>query len=165
MTPKRSRRSTRTHAHTRTHTQHATERRHGQHDDRAPIQRRHERGHRAHVRGFARFGGADNVVPQRARGRAHLLAPDFVHWIVGEKRWASLRPEAIHVMAAGSGGASRMTGTVVSKSYLGPVVRLLIDLNGTSLHASIPSTQEIPVEGDRVTLGFAKQALHLMEPV
>ena len=97
-------------------------------------------------------------------GSSNVLAPDFVYWIVGERRWASLRPEAIHVMAAGSGGVSRMTGTVVSKSYIGPVVRLLIDLNGTSLHASIPSTQEIPAEGDRVTLGFAKDALHLMEP-
>ena len=37
---------------------------------------------------------------------------------------------AIHVMAAGS-GVSRMTGTIVSRSYLGPVIRLLIDLKRT----------------------------------
>jgi putative spermidine/putrescine transport system ATP-binding protein len=96
-------------------------------------------------------------------GSSNVLAPDFVYWIVGEKRWASLRPEAIHVMAAGS-SASRMTGTIVSKSYLGPVVRLLIDLNGTKLHASVPPTEPIPGEGDKVTLGFAKDAIHLMEP-
>lgn len=96
-------------------------------------------------------------------GSSNVLAPDFVYWIVGEKRWASLRPEAIHVMAAGS-SASRMTGTILSRSYLGPVIRLLIDLNGTKLHASVPSNDTVPAEGEKVTLGFAKDALHLMEP-
>ena len=96
-------------------------------------------------------------------GSSNVLTPDFVYWIVGEKRWASLRPEAIHVMAAGT-GASRMTGTIVSRSYLGPVIRLLIDLNGTKLHAAVPTTEAVPTEGERVTLGFAKDAIHLMEP-
>jgi putative spermidine/putrescine transport system ATP-binding protein len=96
-------------------------------------------------------------------GSSNVLAPDFVYWIIGEKRWASLRPEAIHVIAAGS-GASRMTGTILSRSYLGPVVRLLIDLNGTKLHAAVPSSEAVPEEGARVTLGFAKDAIHLMEP-
>ena len=95
-------------------------------------------------------------------GSSNVLTPEFVYWITGEKRWASLRPEAIHVVAAGS-GASRMTGTIVSKSYLGPVVRLLIDLNGTRLHAAVPSTESVPAEGARVTLGFAKDAIHMME--
>jgi putative spermidine/putrescine transport system ATP-binding protein len=96
-------------------------------------------------------------------GSSNVLEPDFVYWIIGEKRWASLRPEAIHVIAAGS-GASRMTGTILSRSYLGPVVRLLIDLNGTRLHAAVPSSESVPEEGARVTLGFAKDAIHLMEP-
>ena len=95
-------------------------------------------------------------------GSSNVLDPEFVYWIIGEKRWASLRPESIHVMAAGN-GASRMTGTVVTRSYLGPVVRLLIDLNGTKLHASVPSAEAVPAEGQRVTIGFAKDAIHLME--
>ncbi|HEX4297481.1 MAG TPA: ABC transporter ATP-binding protein [Devosia sp.] len=96
-------------------------------------------------------------------GSSNVLSPEFVYWIVGERRWASLRPEAIHVVAAGS-GASRMTGTILSRSYLGPVIRLLIDLNGTQLHAAVPSIDSVPAEGQRVTLGFAKDAIHLMEP-
>jgi putative spermidine/putrescine transport system ATP-binding protein len=96
-------------------------------------------------------------------GSSNVLTPEFVYWIVGERRWASLRPEAIHVMAAGS-GASRMTGTILTRSYLGPVIRLLIDLNGTNLHAAVPSNETVPAEGARVTLGFAKDAIHLMEP-
>jgi putative spermidine/putrescine transport system ATP-binding protein len=95
-------------------------------------------------------------------GSSNVLAPDFVYSIVGERRWASLRPEAIHVIAAGA-GLSRMTGTIVSRAYLGPVIRLLIDLNGTRLHAVVPSSEAVPAEGERVTLGFAKDAIHLME--
>jgi putative spermidine/putrescine transport system ATP-binding protein len=96
-------------------------------------------------------------------GSSNVLQPEFVYWVTGEKRWASLRPEAIHVMAAGA-SASRMTGTIVSRSYLGPVIRLLIDLNGTKLHAAVPSGEAVPGEGARVTLGFAKDAIHMMEP-
>ncbi|MDO8360077.1 MAG: ABC transporter ATP-binding protein, partial [Devosia sp.] len=95
-------------------------------------------------------------------GSSNVLTPDFVQSILGVRRWASLRPEAIHVMAAGT-SASRMTGTIVTRSYLGAVVRLLIDLTGTSLHASVPSTEAVPGEGEKVTLGFAKDAIHLME--
>jgi len=65
-------------------------------------------------------------------------------------------------MAAGS-GLSRMTGTILSRSYLGPVIRLLIDLNGIQLHASVPSSEAVPTEGQKVTLGFAKDAIHLLE--
>ena len=95
-------------------------------------------------------------------GSSNVLSPDFVYWILGERRWASLRPEAIHVVAAGD-SASRMTGTIVSRTYLGPVIRLLIDLNGTQLHAAVPSNESVPAEGQKVTIGFAKDALHMME--
>ena len=80
----------------------------------------------------------------------------------GEKRWASLRPEAIH----GRRGRARrvaLTGTVTSRSYLGAGTRLAIDLNGTQVHAVVPSSDDLPGEGERVTIGFSKDALHLME--
>ena len=95
-------------------------------------------------------------------GSSNILAPDFVHNIVGERRWASLRPEAIHVIRAG-GGLSTLSGKVTSRSYLGASTRLAIDLKGTLLHAVVPSADDNPVEGEVVTLGFAKDALHLME--
>lgn len=95
-------------------------------------------------------------------GSSNILPPDFVNGILGERRWASLRPEAIHVTAAGA-GASRLTATIVTKSYLGPSIRLLLDLNGSPLHAVVPSTETVPAEGEKVTLGFAKDAIHLME--
>jgi putative spermidine/putrescine transport system ATP-binding protein len=95
-------------------------------------------------------------------GSSNVVAPDFVNAVVGVKRWGSLRPEAIHVVKAGE-GASRLTGTVVTRSYQGPTTRLGIDLNGTLINAIVPSADDVPAEGERVTLGFAKDALHLME--
>ena len=97
-------------------------------------------------------------------GSSNVLTPEFVYWIVGERRWASLRPEAIHVIAAGS-GASRMTGTIVSRSLSragGPAAdRPQRDASCTPRcrrpRACRPRAQ-------RVTLGFAKDAIHLMEP-
>jgi putative spermidine/putrescine transport system ATP-binding protein len=95
-------------------------------------------------------------------GSSNVLTPEFVSGVLGIERWASLRPEAIHVASAGA-SASRLTGTIITKSYLGPTIRLLIDLNGTKLHAVVPSTEAIPGEGESVTLGFAKDAIHVME--
>jgi putative spermidine/putrescine transport system ATP-binding protein len=94
-------------------------------------------------------------------GSSNILPPDFVRGVWGEERWASLRPEAIHVVRASGDG--RLTGTVVARSFLGPTTRLAIDLNGTIVHAVVPSAGDLPVGGDRVTVRFTKDALHLME--
>ncbi len=95
-------------------------------------------------------------------GSSNVLTPDFAEKLTGERRWASLRPEAITV--TGAPWSDTLTGTIVARSYLGPVVRLLIDVDGTPLHASVPSSQSVPAEGARVGLGFAREAVHLMEP-
>lgn len=95
-------------------------------------------------------------------GSSNVLPPGFVQDVLGQKRWASLRPEAIRVVAAGA-EASRLTGTVVSRSFLGGTTRLGIALGDTRIQAVVPSGVDVPTEGARVTLGFAKDALHLME--
>ena len=61
------------------------------------------------------------------------------------------------------GGEGAMAGTVVSRSYLGAMTRLAIDLKGRVVHAVVPSAGDVPGEGEAVTLGFAGDALHLME--
>ena len=95
-------------------------------------------------------------------GSSNVLEPGFVNSVLGEKRWASLRPEAIHVVRAGE-GASRLTGTVLTRSYQGATTRLSIDLHGTQINAVVPSADDVPAAGEQVTLGFAKDAIHLME--
>jgi len=95
-------------------------------------------------------------------GSSNLLPPDYVAAAIGERRWASLRPEAIHVARAGS-GLSSLVGMVSARSYLGATTRLAIALNGMSIHAVMPSGDDVPTEGERVTIGFAREALHLLE--
>ena len=95
-------------------------------------------------------------------GSSNIMPPAFVERIIGEKRWASLRPEAIRIGAAGS-AAVPLTGTVVARSYLGSTTRLAIDLDGTRINAAVPSGDDVPAEGARVTLDFTRDALHLME--
>jgi putative spermidine/putrescine transport system ATP-binding protein len=96
-------------------------------------------------------------------GSSNVLGPDFVYAMMGKRRWGSLRPEAIHVVKATMDGVSRMSGTVTTRSYQGATTRLGIDLNGTPIQAVVPSADDVPSEGERVTLGFAKDALHVME--
>jgi len=87
-----------------------------------------------------------------------VLPPELVETLTGERRWASLRPEAIRLE-----GGEGLTGTVVARSYLGPVTRLAIEAAGLRLHAALPSTGTLPAEGDAVTIVFDRDALHLME--
>jgi putative spermidine/putrescine transport system ATP-binding protein len=95
-------------------------------------------------------------------GSSNILAPDFVHAVAGERRWASLRPEAVTVTRQAD-ASGLLAGRVSSKSYLGATTRLGIAVFGTTIHATVPSGDEVPNEGDRVSLGFAREALHMMD--
>ena len=107
---------------------------------------------RPNTRFVADFVGSSNVLP-----------PEFVDGILGVYRWASLRPESVHVTKALPPGPSQFTGTVIARSYLGASTRLAIQMGGLLLHATTTSGDSLPVVGDEVTVGFAKDALHLME--
>ena len=97
-------------------------------------------------------------------GSSNVLPPDLVDGLIGARRWASLRPEAIRTGGADPAGAVLgLTGTVVSRSYLGPVTRLALDAAGLRLHAMMPSGEDLPKEGDSVALSFDRAALHLMD--
>ncbi len=91
-------------------------------------------------------------------GSSNVLPPELVERLTGERRWASLRPEAIRL-----GNGEGLGGTVVARSYLGPVTRLAIEAAGLRLHAALPSTSALPAEGEQVTILFDRDALHLME--
>ena len=93
-------------------------------------------------------------------GSSNVLPPEFVEPVLGVAQWASLRPEAVQVSRGGEGALS---GTVTSRSYMGSTTRLGIDLGQQRINAVVPSTGDLPVEGDRVTVAFARDALHPME--
>jgi putative spermidine/putrescine transport system ATP-binding protein len=102
-------------------------------------------------------------------GSSNVLPPDFVQRWSGQKRWGSLRPEAIRVSragrgakgsgAAGEGVPARLVGT----NYLGATTRLALDADGLHLHATMPAGSDIPQEGEQVMLSFNRESLHLME--
>ncbi|MDW6025235.1 ABC transporter ATP-binding protein [Mesorhizobium sp. BAC0120] len=94
-------------------------------------------------------------------GSSNVLPPDFVQRCGGERRWASLRPEAIRVAwpANGEGVPAR----VVSLNYLGAATKIALDAEGLRLHATVPAGAAVPAEGEAVTLTFDREQLHLME--
>ncbi|UJW84792.1 ABC transporter ATP-binding protein [Devosia sp. SL43] len=92
-------------------------------------------------------------------GSSNVLPPDFVAMLTGHPSWASLRPEAVTVTA---GAGANLSGTVVSRNYLGATTRLTVDMAGQRIHAVMPSGPTIPAEGDAVSVSFDPTALHRM---
>jgi len=91
-------------------------------------------------------------------GSSNVLPPDFVVRLGGEKRWASLRPEAVRIVEGGA-----LAATVISRSYLGGATRLSLDLDGHRINALLPAGQALPTEGQSVSIDFLPEDLHLME--
>lgn len=93
-------------------------------------------------------------------GSSNILNPDQVEDLTGERRWASLRAEAVQLVPE---DGSILSGTVTTKNYLGATTRLGIDLGENSIHALVPSGREVPAIGARTGIAFERHALHLME--
>lgn len=94
-------------------------------------------------------------------GSSNILPPDFVYRWSGQKRWGSLRPEAIRVNR--SVNQEGVRARLVSTNYLGAMIRLALDADGLRLHATVPAGVVLPAEGELVTLTFNRENLHLME--
>ena len=92
-------------------------------------------------------------------GSSNVIAPDVMIRLGGEKRWASLRPEAIRVRPAGEG----VSAMVQQSSFLGAVNRLLVEAGGTRLHVMLPADQPVPAIGSTVGLGWVGSDIHYMD--
>jgi putative spermidine/putrescine transport system ATP-binding protein len=93
-------------------------------------------------------------------GSSNVLPPEFVERHAGQKRWASLRPEAVRVGRQADGAA---IGTVVARNFLGASTRIAIEVEGLRLHAVLPASQPAPAEGETVSLSWEPAQLHLMD--
>ena len=89
-------------------------------------------------------------------GSSNVIAPDFMASLGGEKRWASLRPEAIRL---GDGAEAR----VENASFLGAATRLTVDIRGTRLHVMLPAGADVPDVGSSVRLGWQPGDVHYMD--
>ncbi|MBX3582448.1 MAG: ABC transporter ATP-binding protein [Rhizobiaceae bacterium] len=93
-------------------------------------------------------------------GSSNVLPPDFVARHGGERRWASLRPEAVRIV---EGEAGSLEAKVVSRSYMGGTTRLGLDVDGQRIYALVPAGHTLPAEGQAIRIGFTPNDLHLMD--
>ncbi|RDJ08744.1 ABC transporter ATP-binding protein [Rhizobium grahamii] len=90
-------------------------------------------------------------------GSSNVITPDLMTLLGGEKRWASLRPEAIHL--AGEGVEAR----VEHASFLGAATRLSVDIRGARLHVMLPAGANVPDVGANVRLAWQPVDVHYMD--
>ncbi len=90
-------------------------------------------------------------------GSSNVLPPDFTAAHGGAKAWASLRPESIRLADKG------IEAVLVSRSFLGATVRVILDAGGTRLTAVLPASIHLPEDGSMVFIGWDRADLHVME--
>ena len=93
-------------------------------------------------------------------GSSNVLPPEVTARVAGRDAWASLRPEAVRVVA-GTGG--RIAGTVTALRYLGAGTRITADIGGFEIAALVGPGETPPAAGASVGLDFHPEALHVME--
>ena len=91
-------------------------------------------------------------------GSSNVIAPEVMAALGGERRWASLRPEAIRLAAADGVGA-----TVAAASFLGAATRLTVEAHGTRLHVTVPAGQPVPPAGEAIRLAWTPADVHYMD--
>jgi putative spermidine/putrescine transport system ATP-binding protein len=91
-------------------------------------------------------------------GSSNVLPPEITRAFGGPAQWASLRPEALQVVARGRIGAR-----AVGARYLGAGTRLTLECLGHQIAVQLPSGAPVPEPGAEVSLDWAATALHLME--
>jgi putative spermidine/putrescine transport system ATP-binding protein len=94
-------------------------------------------------------------------GSSNILPPDFVQRYAGQRRWGSLRPEAIRIAAGASGDG--VSARVSALSYTGAATRIGLEAEGLRLNAIVASGSTLPAIGDLVMLTFNRDQVHIMD--
>jgi len=100
-------------------------------------------------------------------GSSNVLAPEFAARHGGVKKWTSLRPERIGILAPGSKvpqGHASTEGEIKMVSYQGSVTRFSVQSGDLRIHAEVPADGASSLkEGDSVRLIWPKSAMVTME--
>lgn len=91
-------------------------------------------------------------------GSSNILPPNLTQSLGGPAKWASLRPETLHLDPSG-----KVSGTVTSLRYLGSGHRVALTSQGHDIAAILPAGTPLPETGTEIRLGFAPDALHIMD--
>ena len=100
-------------------------------------------------------------------GSSNVLPAEFVASLIGIAKPASLRPEAIRIAAGPAPDGTGPDGhaaTVVSLNYLGADTRIALDMGSVRVTALVRAGTPLPEIGERVSLVWDHDDLHLMEP-
>lgn len=93
-------------------------------------------------------------------GSANVLPPEVMARAGGAERWASVRAEAVALVAPDEG---RLSGAVRGIRYLGPFNRVTVSVPGAEIAANVPASQPLPAAGQVVGLSWSGEAAHEME--
>ncbi|SEM43833.1 putative spermidine/putrescine transport system ATP-binding protein [Gemmobacter aquatilis] len=93
-------------------------------------------------------------------GSSNVLPPEVTRAFGGPAAWASLRPEALHLVAA---DGVALSGTVTGSRYLGAGSRVTVAVPGAEIAVIVPAGAPLPAPGSAIGLAFAPDALHVME--
>ena len=99
-------------------------------------------------------------------GSSNVLPPDMAKATGGPERWISLRPEKIAILREGEAPRGRLKAQVTVKAvhYQGAGTRLnTATAEGAMINVMAPSALGKFREGDRLTLHWAPDAVHVME--
>jgi putative spermidine/putrescine transport system ATP-binding protein len=94
-------------------------------------------------------------------GSSNVLPPELTRAFGGPERWASLRPEAIRLTAAGA--EMRAKGRVTALRYLGAGTRVALETGGQEIAVLVPAGAPVPEIGAIAGLNWDASALHVME--
>ena len=90
-------------------------------------------------------------------GSSNILPPEMVKHLTGTAAPASLRPEAITL------GDGPLEGKVTALAFLGAATRVEVETSPVRLNVLVPKGHPVPAVGEAVRLGWAGDALHVME--
>ncbi len=94
-------------------------------------------------------------------GSSNILTPDLTQKICGQRRWSSLRPEAVSLAASGVKGG--LEARMVAAHYLGSTTRIVTEAGGQRIAGVVNAGQVVPEAGTSVRLAFESSALHMLD--
>lgn len=94
-------------------------------------------------------------------GSSNILPVGFLKKHMSRSGSASLRPEAIKLVAASDEGSHE--ATILSVSFLGSATRLGLSLDGLKLNALVDNNQPALTTGQIIHVGWSQEDLHFME--
>lgn len=114
----------------------------------------------------ARFLGMENLLKSRVgrcAGKRCLKTPigdiPYDHAAQGDLQ-VLLRPDRVRI---GSDGAFALEGKLIERSFRGPFVRVVVEINGERLTFDVPVREPIPPLGETVMLSFdPEEALQVL---